>query len=75
MTSRGHHARTIVEQMLQNPPDKHCVLNVNFPIATPDEIKGVKICRQAYAKYEEDFLERLDPGAGGVVRDQKRGHS
>jgi 5'-nucleotidase len=55
------YARIIVEQMLQNPQDKHCVLNVNFPIATPEQIKGVKICRQAYAKYEEDFLERLDP--------------
>lgn len=55
------YARIIVEQMLQRRPDKHCVLNVNFPIATPEQIKGVKICRQAYAKYEEDFLERLDP--------------
>lgn len=55
------YARLIVQQMLQHRPDKHCVLNVNFPIATPEEIKGVKICRQAYAKYEEDFLERLDP--------------
>src|ERR1043165_4287847 len=55
------YARIIVEQMLKTPPDKHCVLNVNFPIATPEEIKGVKICRQAYAKYEEDFIERLDP--------------
>ncbi len=55
------YARMIVKQMLKSPPDKHCVLNVNFPIATPEEIKGVKICRQAYAKYEEDFIERLDP--------------
>jgi 5'-nucleotidase len=55
------YARIIVAQMLKAPPDKHCVLNVNFPIATPEEIKGVKICRQAYAKYEEDFIERLDP--------------
>jgi len=55
------YARIIVEQMLKNPPDKHCVLNVNFPIATPEEIKGVKLCRQAYAKYEEDFIERFDP--------------
>jgi 5'-nucleotidase len=55
------YARIIVEQLLKNPLDKHCVLNVNFPIATPEEIKGIKICRQAYAKYEEDFLERLDP--------------
>ena len=52
----------IVEQLLQTEKlDKHLVLNVNIPIATVAEIKGVKICRQAYAKYEEDFLERLDP--------------
>jgi 5'-nucleotidase len=55
------YVRQIVEQMLLQPPDKHTVLNVNFPIATPEEIKGVKICRQAYAKYEEDFIERTDP--------------
>jgi 5'-nucleotidase len=55
------YARIIVEQMLKKIPDKHTVLNVNIPIATPEEIKGVKICRQAYAKYEEDFLERIDP--------------
>jgi 5'-nucleotidase len=56
-----HYARVIVKQMLQATPEKHTVLNVNFPIATPDEIRGIKICRQAYAKYEEDFLERTDP--------------
>lgn len=55
------YARMIVQQMLQSVPDKHTVLNVNIPIAKPEDIKGVKICRQAYAKYEEDFLERTDP--------------
>src|SRR5438309_2650643 len=55
------YARIIVDQMLRVVPDKHTVLNVNIPIATPEEIKGIKICRQAYAKYEEDFLERIDP--------------
>lgn len=55
------YVRIIVEQMLKSVPDKHCVLNVNIPIGTIDEIKGVKICRQAYAKYEEDFIERDDP--------------
>src|SRR6476661_3423424 len=43
------YARLIVEQMLQTNVDKHTVLNVNFPIGKPEEIKGVKICRQAYA--------------------------
>lgn len=60
-TASRKYAKIIVEQMLKSPPDKHCVLNVNIPIATIDEIKGIKICRQAYAKYEEDFIERNDP--------------
>ncbi len=60
-TAARKYARLIVEQMLTSPPDKHTVLNVNIPVAPPSEIKGLKICRQAYAKYEEDFLERLDP--------------
>jgi 5'-nucleotidase len=60
-TASRKYARLIVEEMLKTPPDKHTVLNVNIPIATVDEIKGVKICRQAYAKYEEDFIERDDP--------------
>jgi 5'-nucleotidase len=55
------YARIIVEQMLQSTQEKHTVLNVNIPIATPEEIRGIKLCRQAYAKYEEDFLERTDP--------------
>ena len=41
--------------------EKHLLLNVNIPAVPLNEIKGIKICRQAYAKYEEDFKERLDP--------------
>jgi 5'-nucleotidase len=55
------YARIIVEQMLNNVPDKHVVLNVNVPAVPIDQLKGVKVCRQAYAKYEEDFIERDDP--------------
>lgn len=56
------YTRIIVEQMLNSENlDKHTVLNVNIPIAKVEEIKGIKVCRQAYAKYEEDFLERIDP--------------
>lgn len=55
-------ARIIVEQILTGGiPDKHMVLNVNVPAVPVDQLKGIKICRQAYAKYEEDFLERDDP--------------
>lgn len=60
-TAARKYARMIVEEMLKTPADKHTVLNVNIPSAPAEDIKGVKICRQAYAKYEEDFIERHDP--------------
>jgi len=55
------YARLVVEQMLRTKLDKHTVLNVNIPAVPIELIKGVKICKQAYAKYEEDFIERSDP--------------
>jgi 5'-nucleotidase len=60
-TASRKYAKMIVQQLLHSKLDKHSVLNVNIPIAKVDEIKGIKICRQAYAKYEEDFVEREDP--------------
>ena len=56
-----HYVRKIVSSLLQKKMDKHLLLNVNIPSIPLELIKGVKICRQAYAKYEEDFEERKDP--------------
>lgn len=55
------YARAIVEKMLATRLDKHTVLNVNIPSLPAELLKGIRICRQAYAKYEEDFIERTDP--------------
>lgn len=56
------YARKIVEQVLKmKKVDKHLCLNVNIPNADASLIKGIKVCRQAYAKYDEDFDERKDP--------------
>lgn len=60
-TGAKKYARIIVENLLKKKPDKHLVLNVNFPAVPEEQIKGIKICRQAYAKYVEDFIERNDP--------------
>jgi 5'-nucleotidase len=60
-TAARKYVRIIVEQILHHPMDKHLILNVNFPAVPDSLIKGLKICRQAYAKYEEDFIERNDP--------------
>ncbi|MFT3936289.1 MAG: 5'/3'-nucleotidase SurE [Chitinophagaceae bacterium] len=53
--------RLLTEKLLQKPLDKHMILNVNIPSVADELIKGIKICRQAYAKYDEDFIERNDP--------------
>lgn len=37
------------------------LLNVNIPALPASKIKGVKICRQAMAKWREEFDERKDP--------------
>ena len=47
--------------MLGTKLDKHTILNVNIACLPPELLKGIMICRQAYAKYEEDFIERTDP--------------
>jgi 5'-nucleotidase len=57
-----HYVKKIVSSLLQQKKlDKHLLLNVNIPSIPLELLKGVKICRQAYAKYEEDFEERKDP--------------
>ena len=60
-TGARKYVRIIVEKMLSSKLDKHTVLNVNIPSVAPELVRGYKICRQAYAKYEEDFIERNDP--------------
>jgi len=60
-TGARQYTRLIVQQMLKTKLDKHTVLNVNIPAVPVELIKGVRICKQAYAKYEEDFVERNDP--------------
>lgn len=53
--------KKIVKNTLANPlPDGVC-LNVNFPAVEPSLIKGIKVCRQAKAYWNECFEERTDP--------------
>lgn len=52
--------KRIAQQVLQNGLPKNTLLNVNFPHIS-QKIKGIKICRQANAKWFEEFDQRLDP--------------
>lgn len=51
----------IILEALAKPFQKGLALNVNFPAKKEESIKGVKICRQAAARWEEKFEERRDP--------------
>jgi 5'-nucleotidase len=51
----------ISKQVLEKGMPKGVALNVNFPPKRNEAIKGVKICRQARAKWQEDFDVRYDP--------------
>ncbi len=51
----------IAKQVLENGISKGVALNVNFPPKRNESIKGLKICRQADAKWQEEFDERMDP--------------
>lgn len=51
--------KAIALQVLEHGLPPATLLNVNFPNG-PD-LRGIKICRQANAKWAEDFEERKDP--------------
>src|SRR6266496_1067070 len=60
-TGSKKYAGVLVEHLLRHKYDKHLCLNVNIPPLDENLLKGLKVCRQAYAKYEEEFDERNDP--------------
>jgi 5'-nucleotidase len=60
-TAAEFYVNKIVKSLLERKMQKHFLLNVNIPAVPLDLMNGIKVCKQAYAKYEEDFDERLDP--------------
>jgi 5'-nucleotidase len=53
--------RKIIAGILANELPYGTLLNVNIPVPEDGEIKGIKVCRQAQAKWKEDFDKRKDP--------------
>lgn len=53
--------KTIAENVLNEGLPKDVVLNVNIPNLSNQELKGIKICRQARAYWEEEFDKRKNP--------------
>lgn len=60
--SEAHeHIKAIAAKVLEEGLPWGTCLNVNIPKSNGEAYKGVKICRQARANWEEEFDERKDP--------------
>lgn len=55
------YVKSIAKQVLKTGLPRNIALNVNFPPKQNERIKGIKICRQARAKWQEEFDQRFDP--------------
>jgi 5'-nucleotidase len=55
------YGRKIFANLVQNGLQTGICLNVNFP---EDEIKGIRVCRQAIGRWNEEFDHRQDPFGG-----------
>jgi len=51
----------IASEVLEKNLPKGIALNVNFPPKQNANIRGIRICRQAHAKWQEEFDQRFDP--------------
>lgn len=54
-------AQKIATKLLQNKLPNGVLLNVNIPLLQAENCKGIRVCRQANAKWNEEFDERTDP--------------
>ena len=77
--TKEHIQKIINNALVSGIPDS-IALNVNIPAVSSEEIKGIKICRQANAIWEETFDKRHDPYGreyywmvGNLINDDK-GH-
>lgn len=55
------YVQQIVKSALKGNFPSHVALNVNFPNIPASEMKGIKVCRQAFARWKEEFENRKDP--------------
>ncbi|MBK7699622.1 MAG: 5'/3'-nucleotidase SurE [Saprospiraceae bacterium] len=60
-TGAKMYAAKIIKSVLENPLQDCKLLNVNIPACAPDEIQGIRVCRQGNGTWVEEFQEGKDP--------------
>ena len=61
MSHADEYILKIASETLNKGIPKGIALNVNIPPKQNQNIRGIKICRQANARWEEEFDQRVDP--------------
>ena len=56
-----HYVAQIIENVLKEGIKGCNLLNVNIPDRPADQLKGVRVCRQAEGRWDEEFVEGIDP--------------
>lgn len=54
-------AHEVTAKMINTKLPEGTLFNVNIPVVDSQDYKGLRICRQANAKWVEEFEERIDP--------------
>lgn len=54
-------AYQLTQKMLDDKLPAGTLFNVNIPVIQESHLKGIRLCRQAKGKWEEEFDERRDP--------------
>ncbi|MCK7557625.1 5'/3'-nucleotidase SurE [Chitinophaga sedimenti] len=54
-------AHEVTAKMINTKLPEGTLFNVNIPVIDSQDYKGLRICRQANAKWVEEFEERIDP--------------
>ena len=61
LTAQGDYTALFLTRVDWAGLPKHCVLNLNFPDRPLDQAKGLKVCPQTRAAYNDWYEERVDP--------------
>ena len=55
-------ARTVTQKVLKHGTPTGTCLNVNIPKVAPEDLRGIKVCRQGAGHWADSFEEREAPG-------------
>ncbi|MEL6355595.1 MAG: 5'/3'-nucleotidase SurE [Bacteroidota bacterium] len=55
------YVRRLMEYVLENGMEEGNLFNVNIPDLPAEEIKGLRVCRQAEARWVEEYVKNKDP--------------